>query len=152
MSGTVNKVILIGNLGADPEVRHLDNNLVVASFPLATSESYTDKNTGEKISHTDWHNITVWRGLAEVASKYLSKGQKVFIEGKLRNRSWKDKEGNTRYTTEIVADELVMLSSADTQRRKESTTPNYSQQGTPNPPSDVQDKKIDSNTEDDLPF
>ncbi|NQY68836.1 MAG: single-stranded DNA-binding protein, partial [Flavobacteriales bacterium] len=114
MAGSVNKVILIGNLGKDPEVRHLENGAVVANFSIATSESYTDKNTGQKVENTDWHNIVVWRGLAEVVEKYVKKGHKVYIEGKLKTRSWQDKEGNTRYTTEVVADEMTMLTRADT--------------------------------------
>ena len=110
MSGSVNKVILIGNLGKDPEVRHLENGTAVASFSIATSESYKDKTSGEKIVNTDWHNIVIWRGLAEVAEKYLHKGDKVYIEGKLKTRTWQDKEGATRYTTEVVADNMTMLS------------------------------------------
>jgi len=99
MAGTVNKVILIGNLGKDPEVRRLENGSVVASFSIATSEIYTDKSTGVKKENTDWHDIVVWRGLAEVADKYIKKGYKVYVEGKLKKRSWQDKEGLTRYTT-----------------------------------------------------
>jgi single-strand DNA-binding protein len=105
----VNKVILIGNLGKDPEVRHLESGAVVANFPIATSETYKDRKSGEKITQTEWHNIVIWRGLAEVAEKYLKKGNSVYIEGKLRTRSWDDKEGNKRYTTEIVADNMTML-------------------------------------------
>lgn len=112
MAGSVNKVILIGNLGKDPEVRHLENGAVVANFPIATSETYKDRTSGEKKTQTDWHNIVMWRGLAEVAEKYLKKGNSVYIEGKLRTRSWEDKEGNTRYTTEVVADNLTMLGKA----------------------------------------
>lgn len=108
MSG-VNKVILIGRLGKDPEVRNLDNGAVVANFSIATSESYKDRTTGEKKEVTEWHNIVLWRGLAEIAQKYLRKGDMVFIEGKLRTRSW-EKEGVTRYTTEVVADNMTMLS------------------------------------------
>src|SRR5688572_15786131 len=108
MSG-VNKVILIGRLGKDPEVRNLDNGAVVANFSIATSESYKDRTTGEKKEITEWHNIVLWRGLAEIAQKYLRKGDMVYIEGKLRTRSW-EKEGVTRYTTEIVADNINMLS------------------------------------------
>ena len=110
MAGSVNKVILIGNLGKDPEVRRLENGGIVANFPLATSETYTDRTTGEKRDTTDWHTIVLWRGLAEVAEKYVRKGQKVYVEGKLKTRSWTDKEGISRYTTEIVADELTILS------------------------------------------
>ncbi|GJM29915.1 MAG: hypothetical protein DHS20C17_25500 [Cyclobacteriaceae bacterium] len=105
----VNKVILIGNLGKDPEVRHLESGVMVANFPLATTESYRDRNTGERRQVTEWHNIVLWRGLAEISEKYLNKGNQVYIEGKLRTRSWQDQEGNTRYTTEVVADNMTML-------------------------------------------
>jgi single-strand DNA-binding protein len=106
MSGTVNKVILIGNLGKDPEIRHFENGGVLASFPIATSESYTDRQTGEKKENTDWHDIVLWRGLAEVAEKYLHKGTKIYVEGKLKKRSYQDREGNTRYVTEVVGEEI----------------------------------------------
>ena len=105
----VNKVILVGNLGKDPEVRHLESGVMVANFTLATTESYKDRTTGERKQMTEWHNIVLWRGLAEVAEKYLKKGNQVYVEGKLRTRSWNDQEGNTRYTTEIVADNMTML-------------------------------------------
>jgi single-strand DNA-binding protein len=108
MSG-VNKVILVGRLGKDPEVRNLENGTTVANFTLATSESYKDRTTGEKKEITEWHNIVVWRALAEITQKYLHKGDMVYIEGKLRTRSW-EKEGVTRYTTEVVADNMTMLS------------------------------------------
>lgn len=104
----INKVILVGNLGKDPEVRHLENGASVANFPLATTESYKDKN-GNRQEQTEWHNIVLWRGLAQVAEQYLKKGSQVYIEGKIRSRSWQDKEGNTRYTTEIVGDNMTML-------------------------------------------
>ena len=105
----VNKVILVGNLGKDPEVRHLESGVMVANFTLATSESYKDRNTGERKQVTEWHNVVLWRGLAEIAEKYLKKGNQVYIEGKLRTRSWNDQDGNTRYTTEVVADNMTML-------------------------------------------
>jgi single-strand DNA-binding protein len=108
MSG-VNKVILVGRLGKDPEVRNLDSGVAVANFTLATSESYKDKTTGEKKEVTEWHNIVLWRGLAEIAQRYLHKGDMVYVEGKLRSRSW-EKDGVTRYTTEVVADNMTMLS------------------------------------------
>jgi single-strand DNA-binding protein len=108
----VNKVILIGNLGADPEIRHLQNGASVANFRLATSETYKDKTTGERREQTEWHNVVAWRGLAEITEKYLRKGSKVYVEGKLRTRQWQDKDNNTRYTTEIVADEMTMLDRA----------------------------------------
>ena len=104
----VNKVILIGNLGRDPEVRHLESGTSVASFSMATTESYKDRTTGERRDVTEWHNIVLWRGLADIAEKYLKKGSSVYIEGKLRTRSW-EKDGVTRYTTEVVGDNLTML-------------------------------------------
>lgn len=107
MSG-VNKAIIVGRLGKDPEVRHLESGVAVASFPVATSENYKDRTTGERKEVTEWHNVVLWRGLAEVAEKYLNKGDMVYIEGKLRTRSW-EKEGVTRYTTEIVGDNMTML-------------------------------------------
>src|SRR5690606_24858408 len=108
MSG-VNKVILIGRLGKDPEVRNLDNGAVVANFSIATSERYTDRTTGEKKEITERHNIVLWRALAEITQKYLRKGDMVYIEGKLRTRSW-EKDGVTRYTTESLGDNMTMLS------------------------------------------
>ena len=105
----VKKVKLDGNLGKDPEVRHLESGVMVANFPLATTESYRDRNTGERRQTTEWHNVVLWRGLAEISEKYLKKGNQVYIEGKLRTRSWQDQEGNTRYTTEVVADNMTML-------------------------------------------
>lgn len=104
----VNKAIIVGRLGKDPEVRHLDSGAAVASFSVATSETYKDRNTGERRETTEWHNIVLWRGLAEVAEKYLKKGDQVYVEGKLRTRSW-EKDGITRYTTEIVGDNMSML-------------------------------------------
>ena len=104
----VNKVILVGNLGKDPEVRHLESGIPVASFSVATSESYNDKNSGERKTVTEWHNVVLWRGLAEVAEKYLHKGDQVYIEGKLRTRQW-EKDGVTRYSTEVVGENMTML-------------------------------------------
>ena len=119
----VNKVILIGNLGKDPEVRYLDSGVVVANFSLATTENYKNKE-GERVSQTEWHNIVLWRGLAEVAEKWLKKGSSVYIEGKIRSRNWEDKEGNTRYTTEILADNMTMLGKKeDSSAEKTETTP-----------------------------
>ena len=108
----VNKVILIGNLGKDPEVRYLDSGVAVANFSLATTENYKNKE-GERISQTEWHNIVLWRGLAVVAEKWLKKGSSVYIEGKIRHRKWEDKEGNTRYNTEILGDNMTMLGKKD---------------------------------------
>ena len=109
----INKVILVGNLGKDPEVRHFEGNSSVASFSVATSESYTDKTTNERKTQTEWHNVVMWNGLAGVAEKYLKKGSQVYIEGKLTNRKWQDKDGNDRYTTEVVARTMKMLGSRE---------------------------------------
>jgi len=106
MSG-INKVILVGHLGKDPEVRHLEGGVTVASFPLATSETYN--KDGKRVEQTEWHNIVLWRGLAEVASKYLQKGKLVYIEGKLRTRSFEDREKIKKYVTEVVAENFTIL-------------------------------------------
>ena len=105
----VNKVILIGNVGKDPEVKILDNGVYVANFPLATTEVY--KKDGQRTEQTEWHNIVLWRGLAEVTEKIVRKGATVYIEGKLKSRTWEDKDKIKRYSVEIVADVLTMLSS-----------------------------------------
>jgi len=106
----VNKVILLGNLGKDPEVRHLESGRSVASFSIATSETYKNKN-GEKVTNTEWHNVVLWTPLAEIAEKYLKKGNQVYIEGKLTSRSYDDKEGNKKYITEVVGQTLQLLGS-----------------------------------------
>lgn len=108
----VNKVILIGNLGRDPELKYLEGNVARANFSLATSDSYKDKN-GNRVDQTEWHNIVMWRGLAESAEKYLKKGTQVYIEGKLQTRQWNDKDGHKRNTTEIVAESYVILQRRD---------------------------------------
>jgi single-strand DNA-binding protein len=106
--GSLNKATLIGNLGKDPEVRAIASGVKVANFSIATTESYTGKD-GNKVDKTEWHNIVMWRGLAEVAEKYLKKGSQIYVEGRLQTRSWDDQNGQKRYTTEIVADNMVML-------------------------------------------
>lgn len=103
-----NKVMLIGNVGRDPEVRHLESGVAVASFTLATTERYKDRN-GALQDQTEWHNIVCWRNLAELSEKYISKGSQIFVEGKIRTRSWQDQTGQKRYTTEIVADNIRLL-------------------------------------------
>lgn len=104
----VNKVVLIGNLGKDPDLQYLEGNIAVAKFPLATTETFKDKS-GNLVSQTEWHTVVLWRGLAELAQKYLHKGSMVYIEGRLRTRSWEDKDKNKRFSTEVVGDNLVML-------------------------------------------
>lgn len=104
----VNRVMLIGNLGKDPDMQFLEGNIAVAKFSLATTETYKDRS-GKLISQTEWHTVVLWRGLAELAQKYLHKGSLVYIEGRLKTRSWEDKEGNKKFATEIVGDNLIML-------------------------------------------
>ena len=133
MAGSVNKVILMGNLGKDPDVRHFEEGRAVASFSIATSESYKDKG-GELRESTDWHNIVVWRsGLVGVAEKYLKKGNKVYVEGKLKTRSYEDQDKKTKYTTEVIVDNLVLL-------------------GAPNRAEETSTTGSDSKSKDDLPF
>lgn len=139
MSG-VNKVILVGRLGKDPEVRHLENGATVANFSMATSETYKDRQTGERREQTEWHNVVLWRGLAEVAEKYVKKGDMIYVEGKLRTRSW-EKDGVTRYTTEVVGDNMTMLGGRG----------DNSSAGSDYQPPSVQDAPSDDAT-DDLPF
>ncbi len=104
----VNRVMLIGNLGKDPDVQFLEGNIGVAKFSLATTETFKDRS-GKLISQTEWHTVVLWRGLAELAQKYLHKGSLVYIEGRLRTRSWEDKDGNKKFATEVVGDNLIML-------------------------------------------
>ncbi len=112
MARGINKVILVGNLGNDPEMRYMPNGQAVANFSVATSEAWKDKQTGEQQERTEWHRITAYRRLGEIAGEYLRKGSKVYIEGKLRTRKWQDNNGQDRYTTEIIADEMQMLDRA----------------------------------------
>ena len=109
MARGVNKVILVGNLGADPEVKYMPNGNAVANVTLATSETWKDKQSGENKEKTEWHRVVFFRRLAEIAGEYLKKGSQVYIEGKLQTRKWQDKNGNDRYTTEIIANEMQML-------------------------------------------
>jgi len=111
MARGINKVILIGNLGQDPEVKYMPNGGAVTNVTIATSESWKDKNTGETQEKTEWHRVVFFRRLAEIAGEYLKKGSKVYIEGKLQTRKWQDQSGNDRYTTEIIANEMQMLDS-----------------------------------------
>ncbi len=150
MSG-VNKVIIVGRLGKEPEVRHLENGASVANFPVATSEVYKDRNTGERKEQTEWHNVVLWRGLADVAEKYLKKGDQVYVEGKLRTRSW-EKDGITRYTTEIVGDNMTMLGSPGPGSNANSGNSGASQQGTYQQNESEPVNQSQENPTDDLPF
>ena len=153
----INKVILVGNLGRDPELRHLDQGIAVANFTLATSESFRNREGATK-DRTEWHNIVMWRGLAETAAKYLRKGSTVYLEGRIVNRSWETPEGEKRYKTEIEADKMVMLDSKGSQEfpqsggmgtnQQSSTVQNFQQTAQP------EHKAAANNSDeyDDLPF
>jgi single-strand DNA-binding protein len=161
---SVNKVILVGNVGKDPEVRYLEKGVAVAKFPLATSETYKGKD-GEKVTATEWHNVVLWRGLAETVEKYVKKGSQLYIEGKIRTRSYDDKDGNKRYVTEIVADLMQMLgkrsdspgddrtdrSADNNQRAQSSSTQSFDDGPTGGAVSDTFDN-TGSSDDDDLPF
>jgi single-strand DNA-binding protein len=154
----INKVTLVGRLGKDPEVRHFDNNSSVCNFTIATSESYTDKE-GQRIEQTEWHNLAIWRkGLVDVAEKYLKKGHLVYVEGKLRTRSWDDPSGNKRYTTEVVVDLFKML-----EKRESSNSNDYNSNDNNNDSTNEESEQSKSSTQssssaskedltDDLPF
>jgi len=109
MARGINKVILVGNLGQDPETRYMPSGGAVTNFTVATNESWKDKQTGEQKDRTEWHRVAMFGRLAEIAAEYLRKGSQVYIEGKLRTRKWQDRDGNDRYTTEVIADEMQML-------------------------------------------
>lgn len=153
---SVNKVILVGNVGKDPEVRHLDSGVAVANFPLATSESYTAKN-GERVTTTEWHNIVLWRGLADVAEKYVTKGRQLYIEGRIRTRNYDDKDGNKRYITEIYGDVMQMLGnrsdnqSDNSQPAQAQNTPAH-QNSTASAATINEPEIEDDGGDDDLPF
>ena len=146
---SVNKVILVGNVGKDPEIRHLDSGVAVASFSLATSESYTAKN-GERVTTTEWHNIVLWRGLAEVAEKYIKKGSRLYLEGKITSRQY-EKDGQTKYFTEIVANNMVMLDSRNTQKEAVDNSGQAQAEVKPTAPAS-ETPADDGGNDEDLPF
>ena len=121
----VNKVILLGHLGRDPEVRYTPSGAAVANFTIATSEEWKDKDSGEKQERTEWHRVVAWRRLGEICGEYLHKGSQVYIEGRLQTKSWEDREGNKRYTTEVVAQIMQMLGSPRKEGKAESTEERY---------------------------
>ena len=150
--GSVNKVILIGNLGSDPELKYTPSGAAVTNFNVATNEVWNDKD-GNKQERTEWHRVVLWRKLAEIAGEYLKKGSKVYLEGRLQTRSWEDKDGVKRYTTEVVADNMTMLdaksedgdsSSGVSSAPPPSEAPAAADSGAP--------AAADSGAEDDLPF
>jgi single-strand DNA-binding protein len=149
----INKVILLGHVGKDPEVRHLDNDRSVAKFTLATSETYKSK-TGEKVTNTEWHNIVCWRSLAEIAGRYVKKGTLLYVEGKIRSRSYDDKDGNKRYITEIEADNFQMVGrkSDDNQQSSGASQPNQFSQPTSEAADNGFNYPSTPEASDDLPF
>ena len=139
----INKVILIGNLGGDPEVRYTPSGVAVAQFNIATSEEWKDKDSGEKKERTEWHRIVAWRRLGEICGEYLSKGQQVYVEGRIQTNAWEDKEGNKRYTTEIIANTVQFLGRRDS---SESARPRSSSS------ADIQGMPPQGPGDDDIPF
>jgi len=147
----VNKVILIGNLGRDPEIRRLENGAVVAKFSVATNENYKDKN-GEWQTQTEWHDVVAWRHLAERAERDLAKGKMVFIEGKLSHRKYQDKDGNDRYITEVVANNLRLLEKREGSGSFSQNMPSEEPAAVSSAPTPTSEKGNDDAGDDDLPF
>ena len=145
MARGINKVILVGNLGKDPEVRYMPSGSAAANLTLATSESWKDKETGEQKEKTEWHNVSMFGRLAEIAGEYLKKGSQIYVEGSLRTRKWQDKEGNDRYTTEVIAREMQMLGGkgGGGQRQEQEPAPSNGGGGDGSPAPDF---------DDDIPF
>ena len=141
MSGTINKVILIGHLGDDVKMHYFDGGGCVGRFPLATNESYTNKSSGEKVTQTQWHNIVVKNKAAEIFEKYIKKGDKIYIEGKLKTRKWVDSDQKDRYSTEVIVNEFTFLSSKTSQMDQKEETLNI-----------TNDTVINNEKGDDLPF
>ncbi|MCB8994453.1 MAG: single-stranded DNA-binding protein [Bacteroidales bacterium] len=152
---SVNKVILVGNVGKDPETRHLEGGNTVCKFPLATSEVYKNRD-GEKITNTEWHNIVLWKGLAEIAEKYVKKGSQLYIEGRIRSRSYTDQDNNTKYITEIIGDSMQMLGKRSDSGSSDMGESHSSAQSGTQPansgPEDLAGELEKSQGTDDLPF
>ena len=154
----VNKVILVGNLGKDPEVRYTPSGSPVASFSLATTERYNDKS-GQRQERTEWHNIIFWNRLAEICQQYLRKGSSIYLEGRIQTRSWDDRDGNKRYTTEIIGNAMQIIGSRgagageDSRPQPDASRPPYTPPGGPGPAPDQSQPKSESiPQDDDLPF
>ena len=154
MSGTLNKVMLIGHLGDKVKMHYFEGGNSIGRFPLATNESYTNKQTGERVTNTDWHNIVVKNKAAEICEKYLSKGDKVYVEGRLKNRQWQGEDGNTRYSTEVHVQDFTFLTTKKENTAKSPSQPaqaSAKQSNTPTQPTSA--PKVEEQTqEDDLPF
>lgn len=151
MSGTLNKVMLIGHLGDEVKIHYFEGGNCIARFPLATNETYTNKQTGEKVTNTDWHNIVVRNKAAEICEKYLSKGDKVYLEGRLKNRQWQGEDGNTRYTTEVHVQDFTFLSTKKESMASAQQSPAAAAQN--EPVKSVEPAPVDeTEQDDDLPF
>ena len=146
MAGTLNKVMLIGNLGDEVKMHYFDDKNCVGRFPIATSESYTSKQTNERITNTEWHNIVVRNKAAEICEKYLSKGDKVYIEGRIKSRKWTDDKGMERYSTEIQCDEFTFLTPKNDQQQPQQTSASHAKPKQPAQSTEAPDGN------DDLPF
>ena len=151
MSGTVNKVMLIGHLGDEVKVHYFEGGGCIGRFPLATNETYTNKQTGEKVTNTDWHNIVVRNKAAEICEKYLSKGDKIYVEGRLKNRQWQGEDGNMRYTTEVHVQDFTFLSNKS-EGVMSPTEPAGQQQPKEQPSSSGSGNPVQVEEDDDLPF
>jgi len=147
MARGINKVILVGNLGQEPETRYMPSGSAVTNISVATSESWKDKESGDQVDRTEWHRVAFFNRLAEIAGEYLHKGSQVYIEGRLRTRKWQDREGHDRYTTEIIADQMQMLGSrggaSQSSFQKSSESPAAQPTGAPQPEPEF---------DDDIPF
>lgn len=157
MARGVNKVILIGNLGQDPEVKYMPNGNAVANITVATSESWKDKNTGEQVDKTEWHRVVFFRRLAEIVGEYLKKGSKIYIEGKLQTRKWQDKNGADHWTTEVIASEMQMLDSrgggsSDFNQGQGAPSQSAPQSGQQSAPSQAAPAPMNNDFDDDIPF
>ena len=152
MSGTLNKVMLIGHLGDDVKMNYFEGGNCIGRFPIATNDSYTNKQTGEKVTNTEWHNIVVRNKAAEICEKYLKKGDKVYVEGRLKNRQWQGEDGNMRYTTEVHVTDFTFLSNkSESQYGGSQESTGQNQQGVSNKPQQPVSQQ-ESQEEDDLPF
>ncbi len=152
MSGTLNKVMLIGHLGDEVKMHYFEGGNSIGRFPIATNETYTNKQTGEKVTNTDWHNVVVRNKAAEICEKYLSKGDKVYVEGLLKNRQWQGEDGNTRYTTEVHVQDFTFLSTKKESMANAKSQPQQ-QAAQPSKPTPQQPAQSAAPQEDDdLPF
>jgi len=147
MSKGINKVIIVGNVGQDVAMKYTATGAAIANITVATSESWNDKKTGEKVEKTEWHRVVAFQRLAEIMGEYLTKGSQVYIEGKLQTRKWQDKEGQDRYTTEIVADNMLLLGS-----KPKAAAPKAEGFRKPIPASEIPPQTIDDFEQDDIPF